>query len=514
MPRRPAHSPLASPLASALALVAVVAAPRVAVASPLIETVGSVGGNAGEQGVVAGPGAASTYFNPALLIDADSELLLAYVLVSEQVGITLQGRPPGSDVPLAAGNRGSILVPNQSGSGLVPLPNSVVPTQWLQQGCAQATGQAQCTFAARPRQAQGSSGQTRSYLTIGLVKNLVRDRFTLGLYAMLPVSSFTTAQAFYADEREALFSNSLHPELYGDRLTAVSVVAGAAFKLLPGLSIGASVSLGLANAASSQDYVQDATNYNTLLLDNHVSTTVNVSPTVGVKWDPTPWLRIGGAIHSPESFTVNTTLDASLPSGTESGTTQPNVFDWMPWSVGLGAQAEIVRRGAYVMSLVGSLQYSLWSAYQDRQGNSPSMYGPSLAWSDVASGALGTRVSYKNARGYLDLRYVPSPVPEQTGRSNYVDNDRFGVGLGGDVLLHLPAVVRPGIQLFADRLVPRNNEKNPSQLVDELPDGAVYATSLAPVPGSKGLQTNNPGWPGFSSQGWIWGAMVTISIPL
>jgi hypothetical protein len=498
----------------ALALLAAALAPRVAHASPLIETAGSVGSNAGAQGVVSGPGSASTYFNPALLIDADSELLLAYVYISEQVGVTLQGRPPGSDVPLAVGNRGSILVPNTSGSGLVPLPNSVVPTQWLQQGCAQATGQMACSFTARPRQSQGTSGQGRSYMTIGLVKNLIHDRFTLGLYGMLPLTSFTTAQAFYPDEREALFSNSLHPELYGDRLTSVSLVIGAAFKLLPTLSIGGSVSLSLANAASSRDYVQDASNYNTLLLDNKVSTTVNLAPTVGVKWDATTWLRIGGVIHSPESFTLNTSLDASLPSGTESGTTQPNVFDWMPWSVGLGAQAEIVRRGAYTMSLVGSMQYSLWSAYQDRQGNSPSMYGPQLGWRDVASGAVGTRVTYRNARGYLDLRYVPSPVPEQTGRSNYVDNDRFGVGVGGDVLLHLPAVVRPGFQLFADRLIPRSNTKNPSQLVDELPDGAVYATSLAPVPGSRGLQTNNPGWPGFSSQGWLWGAMVTLSIPL
>ena len=50
---------------------------------------------------------------------------------------------------------------------------------------------------------------------------------------MLPISNFTTAQAFFPDEREALFTNSLHPELYGDRLTAVSIVCGAAFKILP-----------------------------------------------------------------------------------------------------------------------------------------------------------------------------------------------------------------------------------------------------------------------------------------
>ncbi len=501
-------------LVGLVALFAVSAGSATALASPLFETAGPIGNNAGEQGVVSGPGAASTYFNPALLIDADSELLLAYVLLSEQVGITLEGRPPGSDVPLAVGNRGSILVPSSSGSGLVPVPNSVVPTQWLQQGCAAASGQSQCNFAQRPRQAQGTSGQNRSYLTLGIVKNLIKDRFTLGVYAMLPLSSFTAAQAFYPDEREALFSNSLHPELYGDRLTAISIAIGAAFKLLPGLSLGASVSLGLANTTSSHDYVQDATNYNTLLLNNDISTTVNVAPTVGVKWDATSWLRIGGVIHSPESFTVNTTIDASLPSGTESSTTQTNVFDWMPWSVGVGAQADLLQRGAYGLALVGSMQYSLWSAYQDRHGDSPSMYGTSLGWRDVASGVAGVRPSYKNVRGYLDFRYVPSPVPEQTGRSNYVDNDRFGVGAGTDVALHLPASIRPGIQVFADRLIPRQNIKNPSQVVDELPDGAVYATSLAPVAGSRGLQTNNPGWPGFSSQGWIWGMSITLSVPL
>jgi hypothetical protein len=390
----------------------------------------------------------------------------------------------------------------------------VVPTQWLQQGCATATGQAQCTFAARPRQGQGSSGTTRSYLTLGITKRLIPDRLTLGLYAMLPLSSFTTAQAFYPDEREALFSNSLHPELYGDRLTSVSVVAGAAFKLLPSLSIGASISLSLASTASSQDYVQDATNYSTLLLNNSIGTTVNVAPTVGVRWSPVSWLRLGGVLHSPEQFTVNTTIDATLPSGTESSTTQTNVFDWMPWSVGVGAEAQVVRRGDYALAVVGSFSYAFWSAYLDRHGDSPSMYGPEYAFHDVGSGAVGIRPAYKDARGYLDLRYLPSPVPEQTGRSNYVDNDRFGVGIGADVALHLPTVIRPGLQFFADRFIPRDNQKDPSKLVDELPDGAVYSGSLAPVPGSRGLQTNNPGWPGFSSGGWLWGVTASISIPL
>jgi long-chain fatty acid transport protein len=292
------------------------------------------------------------------------------------------------------------------------------------------------------------------------------------------------------------------------------VVLGAAFQLLPELSIGAAVSLGLASAASSHDYIQDATNYSTLLLDNHVTTTVNLSPTVGVRWRPVQWLRIGGTVHAPESFTLDTSVDAALPTGTESSTTQTNVFDWMPWSVSIGAEAVLVRRGAYTMSVVGSFDYAFWSSYVDRQGDSPSMYGPELAWHDTASGAIGVRHTYRDARAFIDMRYVPSPVPEQIGRSNYVDNDRVGLGVGGDIALHLPKVLRPGIQLFVDRLVPRTNEKTPSLLVDELPDGAVFGSTLTPVPGAHGLQTNNPGWPGFSSGGWLWGGSVTLSIPL
>lgn len=495
------------------ALLAAFALPSKASASPLFEVVGPLGGNAGFQGVVSGPGAASTYFDPALLADARDEVLLGFSLASEQMGVTLEGRDGGS-VPLIVAGR-NILVP--SGSGFQPLPNAVVPTQWLAQGCPAGTQAGQCPapgFAPRPRQGQGTSGVTRSYLVLGFVKRLVRDRLTLGAYGMLPISSFTTAQAFYPDEREALFSNSLHPELYGDRMTAVSMAFGASFEILPELSIGASASLTLSNTAVAKSYVQDASDYSTLLTDTQVSTTVGVAPTVGVRWRPAPWLRIAGAIHAPEQLTVGTTIQSTLPSGTDAGATQNDVFDWMPWQVSTGVEADVDRRHDQTLSVVASLTYSFWSSYVDRHGDSPSIYGADLAWRDTASGAVGVRETRGPVRTFLDLRYVPSPVPEQVGRSNYVDNDRFGVTAGGDVTLRLPAGLRPGLQFFADRLVPRSNRKDDARIVDELPDNAVTGGTHDPVPGARGLQTNNPGWPGFSSGGFIWGGTVTLSVPL
>jgi hypothetical protein len=253
-------------------------ATRAARGSPTNDVTGAFGGNGGAQGVVSGPSAASTYFNPALLADAEDEALFAFALASEQIGMTLDGRP-GGNVPLAVGGRDIV------GPDFKPIPNGSVPTQWLQNGCEAGTVAGSCPppgFAARPRQGQGSSGVTRTYLTIGLAKSNVRDRFSVGLYAAFPLGNFTTAQAFYPDEREALFSNSLHPELYGDRLTAINVVAGAAFKIVPQLSIGASLSLSIANTAASSSYVRDSTNYDTLLLNNSIRTNVGVAPTVPV----------------------------------------------------------------------------------------------------------------------------------------------------------------------------------------------------------------------------------------
>jgi long-chain fatty acid transport protein len=502
-----------SPLRPLVILCAAVASlsSRPASASPLIETMGSIGGNAGAQGVVSGPGAASTYFNPAALTEAEDSLLVSFALVSEQIGLTYDGRR-GGDVPLVVAGR-DIQGPNGT-----PLPNQIVPTQWLQNGCPAGTTPGTCPppgFAARPRGAQDMSGKTRTYVTVGLVKHLLPDRLSFGFYAMLPLSSFTTANAFYPDEREALFSNSLSPELYGDRLTAISIVLGAGLKLLPNLSIGVGLSLGLTNAAASQTYVNDPSNYDTLLLRNGVSTQANASPTVGAFYKPARWLRFGATVHSPESFDIDTTVTATLPTGNSSVTTRHNVFDWMPWSVEVGSEADVIKHGTYTMSIAASLKYAFWSAYQDRMGQSPSVYGADLGWSDTLSGAIGIRHRFRRVRGFIDLTYTPSPVPEQIGASNYVDNSRVGLALGADYDLVLgPLRIRPGLQLFADRMIYRHNTKVDSRITDELPDGSVFGSTHDPVPGAAGLQTNNPGWPGFASQGWLMGGAFTLQVPL
>ncbi len=480
-------------------------------ASPLFEASGAVGGTGGLNAEVSDPSVASTYFNPAMLVEAQENVLVGFSVLDEQISVTLDGRQAG-DVPLVVGQR-DIVGPDGK-----PISNATVPTQWLTDGCPPGTAKGQCPppgFPARPRQSQGTSGKARTYLTLGFAKRAFTDRLTLGVYAMLPVSSFTTAASFYPDERESLFSNSLHPELYGDRLTAMSIAFGGGFRLTPDLSIGAGFTVGLTNVATSSSYVRDATDYSTLLINNNISTQAALSPQVGAYWHPLPRWRVGGALHAPQSFEIDTNISAAQPSGAQSGATRRQVFDYMPWRASIGLETDLIKSALYTMSVGGGVQYTFWSDYVDRQGESPAVYGNDLAWHDTITWTVGIRHKYRAARAFLDWQYVPSPVPAQVGRSNFVDNDRLGLALGGDVEVTLAHTrIRPGFQLVGYRLIRRHATKDDSRIVDELPDNSVFADTRDPVPGAAGLQTNNPGWPGFASEGWVYGGAVTIGVPL
>ncbi|MBK6697726.1 MAG: hypothetical protein IPG50_36910 [Myxococcales bacterium] len=495
-----------------LTIVASVASWSVATqASPLLETVGAQGGSGGLAAAVTGPSSASAYFNPALLTEASDEVVLGLTAVSEQVGVTLDGRS-GGDVPLVVGGR-AVTAPDGT-----PLDGAAVPTEWLERGCTEGTAPGQCRApmaAARPRQGRGSSQVTRSVLVLGGVKGLWPGRVTLGATLVAPLARLTTARSFYADEREALFSNSLHPELYGDRLTTVAAVVGAGVKVAPALSVGLGASLSLASGASAETYVRDSTNYDTLLVNNDVGVRAFLSPHVGFRVAPTPRVRLSGSAHAPQSMVLETDIAATLPNGASSKTHRRQVFGFLPWTVRLGTEVDLVTTRRYAMSAVAVAKFAAYGTYEDRQGQRPSAYG--VAAKDTLTWTAGVRHRIGEVRGRIDLEYAPTPFPAQTGRSNYVDSDRVGIAAGVEApvpraLLPKGPTVVPGLSFLVHRLAWRHQSKDDAAVVDEVPDGAVSASTRAPIAGSQGLQTNNPGWPGFGSKGWIVSAGVTVRL--
>ncbi|MCA9673818.1 MAG: hypothetical protein H6708_12840 [Kofleriaceae bacterium] len=501
-----------------LALVAVagVALPAArASASPLFELVGDVQGHGGLTARVSSDGAAAAYFNPALLVDAPPGVDLGVFFVVEEIGITLDGR---SSAAMCAG--GACDVAAVSGRGPesfrhgdtgAPIEDPTVPTSWLEDGTP--------TFGARPRQQAGSGHQKRAYQTLGLVTPVFGGRVMLGLFAMIPLGEFTTAKAFYNDEREQYFSNSLHPELYGDRLTATSLAFGLGVRVHRTVSIGTTFTLSLANRAAAPVYVSNLNDLDTTLLDSDIAVEAAVAPHFGVAWTPTDKLKVAATVHTPQAFQITTAFDYVLATGQEQSTELHFTHSYMPLTVAAAGSWQLEAAGRPVW-LAAQASWAQWSHYEDRHGVRP---GGDYPWSDTIAGAVGARVDAGPVFAWLDLAYQPSPVPPQTGRSNYVDSDRVGVSAGLDREVALwGSRFKVGLDLIGHRFFDRHVTKftppdgaaadaYPELVRDEVPDDAIDVLGQ-PVPNRDGLQTNNPGFPGFASKGWIVGGGFHVAI--
>jgi hypothetical protein len=516
--------------AAAILFVTIAAAPGGAAASPLFELAGGAGGQGGFNARTTGASSASTYFNPALLVEAEPGLVVGTFVLGQHISIAVDARDGAAvcaagacDVPAVFGT-GPESFRHEDGSALA---EPTVPTAWLEEG--KGVGEPGA-FAPRPRQGQGSGEGTLVYQVVGLVTPVFGKRAVLGFHAMVPLAEFTTARAFYNDEREQFFSNSLHPELYSDRLTSTSLALGVGSQITQRLSLGVSLTLALRNRAEAPVYVSNLSNLDTVLLDSDVGVEAAVAPHFGVVWDPIDHVRLTATLHTEQAFEIDTSFSYVLATGSEQSASVHFTHAWLPWTAALGSAWTVGRAGRHRLDLVATLTFSRWSEYQDRHSERPH---PDYAWSDTLSGAFGLRHSAGRLASWIDLAYQPSPVPAQTGRSNYVDNDRIGLSAGLERELELwGGTFRLNIGVQAHRLVsrhvtkfvtPDNPQPNPNQpgfgdnyypqlVIDEVPDDAIDGQLGEPVPGRDGLQTNNPGFPGFGSEGWILGGGVSLTI--
>lgn len=504
-------------------------------ASPLFELVGGAQGMGGFNARVSSPGAASTYFNPALLADAAPGLELGTFFLDESIDISVDSREsnaqcrPGDvgtscDIPVVFGT-GPESFRHEDGS---PISNPAIPTGWLEQG-RQAMG-TDPGLTPSPRQSAGSGQNQRAYQMLGLVSPVFGRRAVLGFYAMIPLAEFTTAKAFYNDEREQYFSNSLHPEMYSDRMTATSLAFGVGSRITDRLAAGITFTLSLKNTASAPVYVSDLANLDTVLLDSDIGVEAAVSPHFGLTYDPLRRLRLAATVHTKQAMEIVTGFDYFLSTGSKQGASVGFTHAYIPLTAAVAGDYDLVDVAGGRVHLAGTAKFARWSQYRDRHSESPH---PDYAWSDTLSGALGARYQRGNLRGLIDLEYQPTPVPPQTGRSNYVDSDRLSLSTGADYTFRLwGSTFRAGVGVQSHRLLsqhvskfdtPINPQPNsnlpgygdgyyPQLVLDEVPDDAIDGIVGDPIPERAGLQSNNPGFPGWASEGWILGGTVNIAV--
>ena len=498
---------------AASAVLGVMALGRAAYASPIFELTGGVQGQGGLNARTVEGGAASAYFNPAFLPSAEQGFELGLLVLADEIGIRGAARPAGADIPLAAAGA---QFPND------PLRHNGVPTQWLEQGSKEPL------IAARPRQAGGSGHNLRAYQVLGLVHKFFEGRLGLGIYGLIPYGAFTTASAFYSDEREQYFSNSLHSELYSDRLTATSLAFATGFQVTDALSIGLSATLALKATAASPTYLKSIGAFQDILISSNVAVAMALSPHFGAVYRPTERWHLSATVHTPQKFEVEAKFKFLVVTGANNGVDEGAgvtfIHDYLPWKISAGSSYDVVRTKETSVAIVGTATYARWSDYVDRHNQRPA---GAYAWYDTLGGSAGLRYQRGPWRGLFDAVYEPSPVPEQTGRTNYVDNDRLGGALGFDYAFQfLSGKLRAGIQMQVHRFLPRRTRKHaaysmgmtrPDLVIDEVPDDATAGIDpVTGVPrfldGREGLQTNNPGWPGFFSAGWILGGSCHVTL--
>jgi long-chain fatty acid transport protein len=474
----------------------------IAQASPLLELMGDFGGTGGQQARNTATGASAAYFNPALLSDAPTGLTLGVVVLGSRIGVALQGRGDGSyDVPEGLENAS-----HADGSRFDSYP---IATDTLQHGREESPSQS--ATASRPRQAAGSGRQNVVYGAIGVVAHFFEQRLAIGFCGLIPMGDFTQLRSFYVDEREQYTSNSLHPELYGDRLYAISFGFGLAYRFTKRFSLGLGSGITIHAGSASPAYVADAGKLDGLVLNVDVKVKAGLAPYGGFAYRPFDRWRITGTVHAPQEIAVDNEIAFLLGTGVEQTSSLKLLFDWMPWQVGLGTTLDLIQRERSVLTLAGSALYARWSGYLDRHGEKPA---PEFGWYDTITGSVGLRAVHGAWSSGADFQYKPTPVPLQRGRSNYVDNDRLGLSASVEYTFPVrDTKLKLGAQLqgfwllnrFARKLTPPTfpdgANRTPALVTDELPDDARIGTRA--VADADGLQTNNPGWPGFSSKGWL-----------
>ncbi len=490
---KPRSSQRISKPTRAIALFTLLASPP-SFASSVLETIGAPGTGNGFTARVLSRGTEVTYFNPSLLPDVPPSLSFGVLVLGTRSRIRLSVRPSGVDVPESVYDADLVRSPS-GGMEFWPQPTS----QLLH------------------RRGDTQVNDVTPYVALGLVRPLVNDRrLVFGFFALVPATGFLQQESFFADEREQFFSNRLHFELLGDRLRVPTLAAAMGGRIAPQVSWGAGIDMGMATRTRMQVYIPNAADQRTLLMVPEIDTVIAASPFVGLALRPWRRALVTATLHTPKSWDTNGSnrlrfWDYAYPSG-ETAVVQSYELtqgsEPLRVGVGVGSGGEF---GSTTWELGVQGVWTQWSKYRDRHAERP--VDP---WNDTVNLGLGWTLQQSGRRLTAELGVAPSPVPAQRGRTNYVDNTRWGTSLGFELpFSYLTTDYVLGLYLQGQFMFSRSVEKHTdadSPVRDELPDGAVDRVANRPLPGSSGLQTNNPGYPGYTSSGMMAGVSLVLKV--
>ncbi|MEB2311108.1 MAG: hypothetical protein OZ921_03190 [Sorangiineae bacterium] len=372
-------------------------------------------------------------------------------------------------------------------------------------------------YRLHPRGAESRAPGVSGF-TVGATISAGVDWLRLGVLTFIPTTGIGNQNSFYSDEREQYFSNSIPQAIYGERLSTQQILLGSSVRPVRWLSIGAGLRFAIETKTHNDVFVPSQANNSVQYIDVRTENGVDTAPVLSAATR-----LLDDRLRA--SFTWRGELQQSLRGG---NTVQINGFQGTPQYpftqpmnlVSEHLPHQLALSAAWTQGAVSAAVDATWSQWSRYRDDIDQLAG----FHDTV--AVSTGLEAQLAPGSFvrgGVGYRPSPTPEQTGRTNYADNSTwiFGLGLGQAVTV---AGMRLDLAAFGQlqAAVPRTHTKrarsNPpdctdgiTALCDELPDDTRNPATGKPMPEAAGLQTGNPGFPGWSSGGFILAAGVQIS---
>ena len=468
-------------------------------ASSVLELMGSTDSPNPFTARIISTGAEAAYFNPAYLVLQEDSFKLGFGMMLQNKDIDHFSRPDGYDINSQIGNADSAEI--TTGGHYVPLP----------------------TYELISKRGSATYDSFDGIITIGAVKSIVKNWLAAGAYALIPTSGIQTQEPFFNDEKEQYFSNSLHFELYGDRLNQFSMAFALGGKVSSFLRLGAGVAVTTYTVTKNKVFVPDSTNPSLQLINAQMKVGGSASPFFSFVANPFLGLHLTGTFHFPTNTGVVELNNEMQVNGWIYEEGDPKYLEaqskmtagYQPMKLSIGLYYDFNVAG-YKLTPLASFEWSRWSTYINRHGETPQD-----EWNDTFSFAGGFMLRHRERKAAFNINYVPSPVPAQTGRENYVDNSRLGFSVGYSEYFHFEKFsigggITSSLQILLSRteIKDKNRTEEDGGLVDEFPDDSInWGPDEEEFNKAKaGLQTNNPGFPGWKSSGFVFGIGISAEV--
>lgn len=455
----------------------------------------------GGGGVASARDYAAIYLNPGRLGFVQNSLGLHFTASFDAVKISLDKRPAGVDVPDSLYNA----YPSLPSLATKDLPrtrhsSTYEPNTWLLSG--------------------------------GGVYDFGLYWLRAGFAFQVPLNYIAGGSFHFNDEREQYFSNSLHFQFLNRRASTPALMPSLAFRPLKWLSFGATAHIYGHAIANAKMYVPDAGELGVVYAAMDLALRWRASAIAGIQIDPLPWFGFGVSFRDKSYYRLkltNQTFGHDFKDASDANNMQrlDYAFSYSPRKLSHGWRFDFE---PVTLSVDGA-----WLRWSEYKAEIPLTYlSTARSYGDLAElmvkregvYSLSLRDTFElrggvewRATPWLDWRigggYIQTPVKNQDGRANLVDNDRINTATGFTFYLPWVKGLAVDVHVQIQALLPRHTTKDPGKIIDEFPDDSKDAKGNA-IAAALGLQTNNPGYPGYRSKGLIGtvGCGLSYTFPL